>query len=66
MFTTKAIYSGAALYATTTAFAAVWITLALPIRHNTVGPYNYHGLGKRIERFGEKTRMPWKRLARVL
>ncbi|KAK4542636.1 hypothetical protein LTR36_006685 [Oleoguttula mirabilis] len=38
MFSTKILYSGAALYATTTAFAAVWISLALPIQHKTVGP----------------------------
>jgi len=62
MFTTKVLYSGAALYATTTAFAAVWISLALPIQHGRVGPFNYHGLAKRVE----KSRMPWKRLARAL
>ncbi|TKA21959.1 hypothetical protein B0A50_08655 [Salinomyces thailandicus] len=43
----KVLYSGSALFATTTAFIPVWISLALPIRHETVGPYNYHRLAKR-------------------
>lgn len=60
MFASKVLYSGAALYATTTAFAAVWISLALPIQHKTVGPYNYHRLAKRA------ARLPWKRLPKAL
>ncbi|KAK5674460.1 hypothetical protein LTS10_012848 [Elasticomyces elasticus] len=53
MFTTKAmfagpkaLYSGAALYASTTAFAAAWVCYALPATHNKVGPFNYHRVGK--------------------
>jgi len=60
MFTTKTLYSGAALYASTSAFMAAWICLALPVRHNTVGPYNYH----RVLKAGR--RVPWRRLPKVL
>merc|ERR1711939_751457 len=58
--TNKMLYSGSALFATTTAFIPVWISLALPIRHETVGPYNYHRVAKRA------ARLPWKRLPKAL
>lgn len=60
MLGTKLLYSGAALYASTTAFAAVWISLALPVQHNTVGPYNFHRMLKGARR------VPWRRLPRAL
>jgi hypothetical protein len=60
MLSTKVLYSGAALYATTTAFVAVWISLALPIQHNKAGPFNYHRLVKGARR------IPWRRLPRAL
>ena len=50
------LYSGAAAYASVTAFSAVWISLALPIQHNKVGPFNYH---KAIK---AGRRVPWRRL----
>ncbi|KAK4918421.1 hypothetical protein LTR49_013813 [Elasticomyces elasticus] len=42
----KVLYSSAALYASTTAFAAAWVCYALPATHNKVGPFNYHRVGK--------------------
>lgn len=50
------LYTGAAAYASVSSFAAFWIVFALPYQHNTIGPYNYHGLiraGRRI---------PWRRI----
>ncbi|KAF7187786.1 15-hydroxyprostaglandin dehydrogenase [NAD(+)] [Pseudocercospora fuligena] len=46
MFSTIAgnnlLYKGAALYATTTAFAAFWLTVRQPIQAGKEGPYNVH------------------------
>ncbi|KAK3071064.1 hypothetical protein LTR53_009324 [Teratosphaeriaceae sp. CCFEE 6253] len=64
MFTTKVLYSGAALYATTTAFCAAWVCYALPAQHNKVGPFNYHRVGKASRRGIE--RVPWRRLPKAL
>lgn len=50
------LYAGAALYASTTALAAAWISLKLPVQSNTVGPYNYH----RVLKAGRL--MPWRRI----
>lgn len=60
MFGTKTLYSAAAIYGTTTAFAAFWVTLALPVQSNKAGPFNYHHLLK------AGRRIPWRRLPRVL
>lgn len=60
MLSSKVLYSGAALFATTSAFTATWISLALPIQHNKVGPYNYH----RVAKAGR--RIPWRRLPKAL
>ncbi|KAH9844784.1 hypothetical protein Tdes44962_MAKER01331 [Teratosphaeria destructans] len=60
MFTTKALYQGAAIYGTTTAFCAAWVCFALPVQHGKVGPFNYHRIAKRA------ARLPWRRLPRAL
>ena len=64
MFSTVAgnnlLYKGAALYATTTAFAAFWIGLRLPVQNNKAGPFNYHKLLK------QGRRVPWRRLPQVV
>lgn len=54
------LYKGAALYATTTAFAAFWLTLRLPVQAGKEGPYNVH----RVVRQGR--RIPWRRLPKAL
>jgi len=64
MFSTQVLYSGAALYATTSAFCAAWVCYALPAQHNRVGPFNYHFLGRRLGKGIE--RVPWRRLPKVL
>lgn len=56
----KLLYTGAAAYATCTAFAAFWVGLRLPIQSNKTGPYNYHKLIK------AGRRVPWRRLPRVV
>lgn len=64
MFSTVAgnnlLYKGAALYATTTAFAAFWLTVRQPIQAGKEGPYNVH----RVLRQGR--RIPWRRLPKAL
>lgn len=57
---TKLLYTGAAAYATCTAFAAFWVGLRLPVQHNKAGPFNYHKLIK------AGRRVPWRRLPRAL
>jgi len=64
MISTKTLFTGSALYATTTAFCAAWVCYALPVQHNKVGPFNYHRAGKITRRFGE--RVPWRRLPKAL
>jgi hypothetical protein len=65
MFTpSKVLYSSAALYASTSAFAAAWVCYALPATHNKVGPFNYHRVGKASRKGIE--RVPWKRLPKAL
>ncbi|KAK6439001.1 hypothetical protein LTR95_004787 [Oleoguttula sp. CCFEE 5521] len=50
----------AAVYASVTGFSAFWVCVALPMRHERVGPYNYH----RAIKAGR--RIPWRRMgARV-
>ncbi|GAB7362035.1 hypothetical protein MBLNU230_g2069t1 [Neophaeotheca triangularis] len=56
MTSSQMLYSGAACYASVSAFAAFWLTLRMPVQANTQGPYNYH----RAIRAGR--RVPWKRL----
>ncbi len=60
MISSRVLYSGAAIYATTSAFVAGAIAFRLPVQHNTVGPYNYHRL------FKAGRRIPWRRLTRSL
>lgn len=56
----KLLYTGAAAYATCTAFAAFWVGVRLPVQHNKAGPFNYH----KIVKAGR--RVPWRRLPRAL
>jgi len=56
----KALYTGSAFAVGTTAFIPIWISLALPVRHETHGPYNYHRIAKRA------AKLPWKRLPKAL
>jgi hypothetical protein len=58
----KLLYSLSALYATTTAFAAFWIGIRLPLQHDTVGPYRYH----RALKWGMGRRGLWRRVPRLL
>ena len=60
MYAKMTLTNMSALYATTSAFAAAWVCLALPVRHNTVGPYNYHAVLK------AGRRIPWKRLPKAI
>lgn len=54
------LFAAATLYGTTTAFAAVWVAIFLPVQAGTVGPYNYH----RVIKAGR--RIPWRRLPKVV
>jgi hypothetical protein len=54
------LYSASALYATTTALAALWIGIRLPLQYDTVGPYRYHRALKAWRRF------PWRRMPRLV
>jgi len=56
MIGSKVLYSGAAVYATSTALLAAAVTLRIPFQHNTIGPYNYH----RVVKAG--ARIPWRRI----
>jgi hypothetical protein len=56
MVNTRLLFTGAAAYASATAFTAFWISLKLPLQNNTIGPYNYHRLLK------AGRRVPWRRI----
>ncbi|WPG98841.1 Hypothetical protein R9X50_00163900 [Acrodontium crateriforme] len=60
MFQSKMLFGAAGLYASATAFTAVWISMALPIQHGKTGPYNVHRVIK------QGRRIPWKRLPKAI
>jgi hypothetical protein len=58
------LYALSALYATTTFLAASWMTVKMPMQHDTVGPYRYHRV---VRKLGVR-KMPWRmgRVGRLL
>lgn len=80
MFGPKLLERSAAIYGSCTAFAAIWVTLALPIRQDRVGgnyqkvlrvcrPLNKHAfIMSNTDLLSSQAarRVPWKRLPKAI